>query len=295
MGVNFTFIGQTNYRAGGGKWWTTDGGPNDRGQNTGYTPPLPKKGPEAAQAAVPAAPSPFAAKKPDPEPEDTSPDTAEAMYKHFHADEISIRAKQMAEEAISNARYRQALANQRAEIDKVSGLRGPANTPINQLAGFNSQPNQLAGFNSPINQLTSGSYAPVLRIGDTVDQHIQVAQASGDRQHRYALSKRYRANKNKNNGVLTDARSVSMGDHMPGLGMIIVGPTDYSRPFSFKGSHPMTGTFTAGKSGRPAGNNNEDPMKRTMNRLYWSSYPTANSAAMAQGVDFDQSSAIGFA
>ena len=276
---------------------------NDRGQNSGYTPSLPQKGPAAAEAAVPAAPSPFAAKKPDPEPEDTSPDTAEAMYKHFHADEISIRAKQMAEEAIANARYRQALENQRRAIDAVS--RPMLSTPINKLAGFNSPANKLAGFDSPINQLAgfqsqtnelhNGSTVPISRIGDTVDQHIQIAQASGDRQHRYSLSKRYRANKNKNNGVLTDARSVSMGDHMPGMGMIIVGPTDYSRPFSFKGSHPMTGTFTAGRSGRPAGNNNEDPMKRTMNRLFWSSYPSAGSAAMAQGVDFDQSSAIGFA
>jgi hypothetical protein len=90
------------------------------------------------------------------------------------------------------------------------------------------------------------------------------------------LGKRYRANKNKNNGVLADARSVSIGDHMVGMGMLVVGPTDYSQSFTFKGAHPMTGTFTAGKTGRPAGAGGEDPMKRSMNRLFWSSYPTGS-------------------
>ena len=279
MGTNFTFVGQTNNRAGGGRWWTDDSqGP--QGKQTAF-------GKDQAESKLPPAPAPSAvpAKKPDPEPEDTSPDTAEAMYKHFHADEISIRAKQMAEDAISNARYRQALVDQRRAIDSVAGLRGPNNSPtgqlqgyqspINQLGGYQSPINQLGGFQSPINQLYNGSTVPISQIGDSVEQHIQIAQGSEGRQHRYALSKRYRANKNKNNGVLTDARSVSIGNHMGNTGMFTVGPCDYSKPFTFKGAHPVSGTFSAGKTGYPGGRGDEDVMTRSANRTYWSSYPGA--------------------
>jgi len=276
LGANFTFTGQTNNRAGGGRWWD-DNSQNSSGRNYVEKPqgptasPIPKLAPEPA------------VKRPDPEPEDTSPDTAEAMYKLFHADEISLRAKQMAEEATANARYRQALENQRKSIDSVAGLRGAFNSPINQLggiqspinklAGYQSPVNQLGGFQSPINDLYSGSTVPISRIGDTVEQHMQIAENSGKRQHSYAIGKRYRAGKNKNNGVLADARRIAMGDHMPGMGMFVVGPADYSQSFTFKGSHPMTGVFTAGKAGHPAGVGGEDPMKRSMNRLFWSSFP----------------------
>ena len=275
MGVKFTFAGQQNNRAGGGRFWV------DNSQSSGGGGVTEKPQTQAPQNA-PQSPAPAIKRPEPPEEEDTSPDTAAAMYKHFHKDELELRAKQMADDAIANARMRQNLANQRAEIDKVAGLRGfntPINklagfdTPINQLKGFDTPINQLKGFNSPINQLTSGSSAPVLRIGDTVEDHIKLAEASSQRQHARGVSTRYRRRKNQNDGVLADARRVVNGDHMGGAGMFVVGPQNYSNSTIFKGGHVMFGTFTAGKAGHPVGQNNDEVMQRSMNRMFWSSYP----------------------
>jgi hypothetical protein len=183
--------------------------------------------------------------------DDSSPDTEEAMNKHFS--EEDKKREREANESIGNARYRQTLAAQQKAIHDQAQLK---------MGGFKedrAMKNRVT-IGSGASGIIAGAganYAPKLGIGAGVEEIKAVMDMSNAMQaHRRAVKEyeRREREKKKNDGGLTSARqNHSVPTFFPDLPMLKVGGVTF-KTMQFDGVRPIVNTFQAGRNGAPMNN-----------------------------------------